>query len=366
MNDPLQVADSSPSASTSARKRHAATRSQPDIKLGSLLEAWKDNRKPAPKTLAAARKAVRDFTSYIGDIGIGEITANDCFEFRDALAKMPRRMPHAHRQLAFTDAQAIYAGLPDAPRVAPPSIKKYLGGIQALLSFAFQERFLPANPAAGIRVDGYHRSSSRRPFTKDELRQLFAADLFTRPWSACRSRSVVSDSTMRWLFLLGLFTGARIEELGQLLLADIQEELGTAFITVTDYAVADGEERKRVKTAKSVRVLPLHPQLIALGFPAYAERMRSTKAAKLFPDLLADSLGVKTKEASRRAGRLIDSQVGKGPRIVFHSLRHNFKDFCREANIPKEVHDQLTGHASADVGGSYGVGRAVADRPAYP
>ncbi len=48
------------------------------------------------------------------------------------------------------------------------------------------------------------------------------------------------------------------------------------------------------------------------------------------------------------------------PRLVFYSFRHTFKDLCRDADIPVDVHDQLTGHAPANRGGSYGLGRAVA------
>ncbi|WP_311270831.1 site-specific integrase [Sphingobium sp. WCS2017Hpa-17] len=352
------VRDQLPNA-PSARRQKQKSRAQPDMKLGALLKFWKAKRTPSPKACVAAEKAVEDFISFVGDVGIGEITADDCFEFRDAVEQLPRSMPRAHRALAFNDAHAIYAGRVDVERLSPQSVKKYLGAIQALLGFAFQERYIGANPGAGIKVDGYSKKSDRRPFTKEELRRLFSADLFTQSWSIPISRSKVSDLTLRWLFLLGLVTGARIEELGQILLADVKEELGVPYIDVTDYVEDDVDEANRVKTDGSVRVLPLHPQLIALGFLDYVGRQRAKDAVKLFPDLVADALEVKTKEASRRAARLIDDAVGKDPRIVFHSFRHSFKDLCRDANIPKDVHDQLTGHAAADVGGGYGLGRAV-------
>lgn len=323
---------------------------------------WKASRKPTLKMQAAADKAVADFTSYLGDIGIGEITADDCFEFRDAVALMPNSMPRAHRKLAFVDQYTLYAKRDDLDRVMPASVKKYLGAIQALLGFAFQERYIPANVAAGIKVEGYSKKGDRRPFTKDELAKLFADPLFTRPWSVAQSKSAVSDITLRWLFLLGLLTGGRIEELGQVLLTDVKTELGIHYIDVTDYVDPEVEtEQNRVKTEGSRRVLPLHPKLIELGFTEYMERQHAKGALRPFPDLKADKLGVKTKEASRRAVRVIDQAVSKDPRIVFYSFRHTFKDLCRDADIPKDVHDQLTGHAPADVGGGYGFGRAVAN-----
>jgi len=349
----------------SARRRANSSRLQPHMKLDALEAKWIAARKPTPKAQAATKTAVRYFKSYIGDVGIGEITPNDLFEFRDAIAVLPKSMPRAHRMMEFVDIHALYADRSGVDRISPQSIKKYLGAVQALLGFAFQERFIPANTGAGIKVEGYTKKSTRRPFTKDELAQLFAAKLFTAAWSHPLSKSKVSDSTLRWLFLLGLCTGARIEELGQILLADIKSEQGIPYIDVTDYVMDEIDERKRVKTDGSIRVIPLHPKLIALGFLDYVQRMRSSGAVRLFPDLEADSLGVKTKEASRRANRLIDKAVGDDPRLVFYSFRHSFKDLCRDANIPKDVHDQLMGHSPADVGGGYGLGRAIGNLAAH-
>lgn len=343
----------------SARRRENSSRLQPDMKLDALEARWIAARKPTLKAQAATNTAVRYFKNYIGDVGIGEITPNDLFEFRDAVAVLPKSMPRVHRMMDFVDIHALYADRSSVVRISPQSIKKYLGAVQALLGFAFQERFIPANTGAGIKVEGYTKKSKRRPFTKDELAQVFAAKLFTAPWSDPLSKSKVSDSTLRWLFLLGLCTGARIEELGQILLADVKSELGVPYIDVTDYVMDEIEEHNRVKTDGSIRVIPLHPKLIMLGFLDYVQRMRSRGAVRLFPDLVADSLGVKTKEASRRANRLIDKTVGDDPRLVFYSFRHSFKDLCRDADIPKEVHDQLMGHAPADVGGGYGFGRAI-------
>ncbi len=343
----------------SLRRRSDLSRARPHLKLGELIELWKRKRKPGMKAQVAAAKAVSDFTNYIGDIGIGEITADDCFEFRDAVSAMPASMPRAHRNLTFLDQYTIYSRREDMQRVMPASVKKYLGAIQALLGFAFQERFISANVSAGIKVDGYTKRSDRRSFTPDELKRLFADRLFTQPWSTTHSKSSVSDATLRWLFLLALFSGGRIEELGQILLADIRQEGKVWYIDIDVYVDPGTAEVKRVKTEASIRLLPLHSRLLALGFIEHVEALRAAGQTKLFADLKPDSLDVQTKGASRRAGRLIDT-VSTDPRLVFHSFRHTFKDLCRDVDIPQDVHDQLSGHAPANEGGRYGFGRAVA------
>jgi integrase len=74
----------------------------------------------------------------------------------------------------------------------------------------------------------------------------------------------------------------------------------------------------------------------------------------LFPDLKAGSNGKRTAAYSKRFGRLIRRLgiVYKGK--VYHSFRHLFKEECRNAGIPEEAHDTLTGHASQSVGRKYG------------
>ena len=106
-------------------------------------------------------------------------------------------MPRPLRALPFAELVGRYRSCADMERVKPASVKKYLGAIQALLGFAFQERFIPANVAASIKVEGYSKKGDRRPFARNELAWLFAAPLFTKPWSADISRSAVSDTTMR-------------------------------------------------------------------------------------------------------------------------------------------------------------------------
>lgn len=114
----------------------------------------------------------------------------------------------------------------------------------------------------------------------------------------------------------------------------------------------------RVKTASSRRMVPLHPELIRLGFIAYAHRMRTAEHGRLFPDLKASTLKTLTAMWSRWWGRYARRTSGiTDPKKTFHSFRHAFKDACRAARISKDVHDAFTGHvADKDVGEGYGDG----------
>jgi integrase len=203
---------------------------------------------------------------------------------------------------------------------------------------------------------GYTKSGtlSRQTFQEDELRLLFTRRLFTAPllWKQDRA---ASDMTLYWLFLLGLTTGARLEEIGQAMLADAKTNDAIMYIDIDDYAATDDED-KSIKTGPSRRLVPIHSNLIRLGFDRYLKALVAAGHTRLFPDLMSNQFGKRTKEASRIANRIIDRYVSKDARLVFHSFRHGFKDLALEAGVLKRIVDQICGHAPTTVGGNYGQG----------
>ena len=68
----------------------------------------------------------------------------------------------------------------------------------------------------------------------------------------------------------------RLGEVSQLACADIRMEDGMWALDIND------EDYKRVKSAAARRVIPMHPELVALGLPEF---MRDVKALNLGPQL---------------------------------------------------------------------------------
>jgi integrase len=150
-----------------------------------------------------------------------------------------------------------------------------------------------------------------------------------------------------WLTVLAMYTGARLEELGQSDIADIKNQNGIIYLDIHN----NGEDRS-LKTHSSKRFVPLHADLLELGFMDYVKSLDGTK---LFPNLKPNVNGSLTATFSKWYNKYARRTVGiEDSRKVFHSFRHAFKERCREAGIMTEVHDRLTGHTPANVGGSYG------------
>lgn len=156
---------------------------------------------------------------------------------------------------------------------------------------------------------------------------------------------------MVWLPLLGLLTGARLEELAQLRVDDVGFAEGSGhYLHITDV-----DATQHVKTAESRRRIPLHPALVNAGFMRYVARMAEAGQARLFPDLRPDSKGRWSGNWSKFWGRYAREVIGiKDPRKVYHSFRHLFKDLLRETECRDEVSDVLMGHSDGSMGRRYG------------
>jgi integrase len=188
------------------------------------------------------------------------------------------------------------------------------------------------------------QKKARLPYEIEDLNRIFSCPIYA---SGERPQGGAGEASY-WLPLLALYTGARLEELGQLRRKDVKQLENIWCINITDEA-----EGTSLKTHSSRRVVPLHPELLRLGFAEYAQQQRE----RVFPSLKVDSHRSLTGNFSKWWGRYARKTIGiEDERKVFHSFRHAFKDACRNSGIQQEIHDAFTGHSGGNVGSSYGSG----------
>ena len=305
------------------------------------------------------------FTEIVGDKPVTEYGKADGLRFKSVLMKLPPNVAKskALRKLSYADAaeKAVALGM------APMSISNYN---KALLRVGSFFRWAEPNtvgtvinPVNGLRMkDTTHAKDKRDPLSPDELDTLFRSPL----WRSClsqRSRHepgnvVMNDDWRFWLPLLGLWTGARSNELGQLLLSDIKEEDGIAYLHVID-----DTEGKRVKTAHARRKVPIHDQLKALGFLSLvADRRRMSRPEdRLFPDLKVGAKGYYSHNVTKFFSDYLVKIGIKTGKNSFHSLRHSFQDACRHAKMFHGHREAIAGREEGGVGGNYGSGHDLSD-----
>ena len=148
--------------------------------------------------------------------------------------------------------------------------------------------------------------------------------------------------------LLAIFSGARLNELAPICAEDVKTDAASdvRFITV----IEDNEEGRNVKSRSSVRAIPVHSELIRIGFLDFVEHTRKSEgqSARLFPKLTPGPKGGFGEAFSKWFGRYKKSLGVTNESSVFHSFRHGFKDALRAAGVNEDVNDALTGHSGGN------------------
>lgn len=161
---------------------------------------------------------------------------------------------------------------------------------------------------------------------------------------------IIRDSKF-WLPLIGIFTGMRLGEIVQLIASDVRKENGIVFIDVNKDG---GETGKSLKTKTSKRRIPLHPLLYQVGFLDYVGEVNSnTSARRLFTEIKKGANGDYSQNVSKHFGRYFKTIGIKTPRTTFHSLRHNFTDALREAEVEDSHIKAFLGHADTSTTAIY-------------
>lgn len=193
---------------------------------------------------------------------------------------------------------------------------------------------MQANPTKGIKPKVKKTEERRRhPFSEPELSKIFTE-------GQCAER----EGARYWLPVLALYTGARLNELGQLLVVDIKFA-DVPHIDITNEA-DDPLVLKRLKNLNSRRKVPIHDHLLKLGFKDF---VTSRTGLYLFDELPhpknADDYEA-TKAFSQWFGRHLVKIGIKTPGKVFHSFRHTFITQARNSGINPQIISVLAGHES--------------------
>ena len=202
------------------------------------------------------------------------------------------------------------------------------------------------NPAVDVEKFGRGEKgkiSERKgmaPFTEAQLKVIFSPE-------SLRDRTEMPHT--RRALVLGLFTGARVGELAQLLVSSFTVVGGHHCLSL------DGEAKEQV----SRRVIPVHPDLIRLGVLDWVkeQKKRGGEDARLFPLLYIEGKS-KGNALSHGTTRLLDAlnikpnnRGGLDKRVGFHSFRSTViqtlqGDVDGEGDIYAERRRVYVGHAS--------------------
>jgi len=289
------------------------------------------------------------------------ITKADAREWRDALYEMPISASQIKEFRGKSMREIIELNRRVGRRtLSKESINKHLSMAGAFFQWMVAEGRTSQNVIDGLRIETSRKDSKRATFTVAQLQKLFDAPWFT---GCAADENIISRMTpgpvkirdwRYWVPLLAAFTGARQGELLQLETSDIRRDDGIDYILITDEGDATG---KAVKSTHAKRSVPVHSQLIELGFLDYVAKQKQAGDVCVFPKLTRNSRGY-FNYAQKELAKLID-HVGfrpdkNGNKVVFHSFRHAVADEFRRSYIDAQF-QPLLGHKQSGVTRGYGV-----------
>jgi integrase len=325
----------------------------PAVPLSSLVEPFFAKRtrdKIRQQGMAQERTTLRLFFEIVGDRPAREYGRHDITAFLDTLRRLPSRYGKSPKDKDLSIQELIErADETDAQRLADKTVKRHLSALSVFFKLAVDRGHLTLTERNDII--GEHDFSlddareARDQWTGEELHQLFSSAVWTGRDPSRRSApgmEIARDARF-WIPLLCVFEGTRLEEVADLRRKDVRNEAGVWQMEITT-------EHRRLKNNSAKRAVPIHPELIRLGFLEYVARIAPQPTNPLFPDL--EPQGADQKRGPRITRWFVEYRRDIGvfrEGVGAHAFRHNVNTRLRE-----ELHDYsdqlrlsyLLGHAS--------------------
>lgn len=324
----------------------------------SLLDAynaakWAGWSQSSRKAISPVFRLLRE---TIGDQevqSVDRVTAREVFEMAQML---PMNMGRKAVFQGLTVPQAIEEGKRRGlPVIGPNTVNKaYMVQIAAVFNWAVEEDWALKNPFTGLSMDDPVDDRDRRDaFTLPQLCTLFTQ----APWDN-RPDNAIAKPGRYWVPLIALLTGMRLGEIAGLRVMDIEDLEGVSAFRVRPH---DG---RGLKNKESRRDLPIHSELVRLGFPAFVAHRREVASPDdlLFPDGKANSRGQSGPKLGEWFSKHLKDSGIVGTKLGMHSFRHNFEDRLRVAGLHGRPEGQaLAGRkvsgSEASYGGAYAIGQ---------
>jgi hypothetical protein len=258
--------------------------------LRAAFEDWLKVEPCRKSTRMEFERGIERFIELHGDLEVAQINRGHVRQFRDAALLVPAHRSGNLLKAPLPQLVAYSRAHPDAPRIKAATVNKWLNCLGAVLNWSRQNGIIPddvpwSDPVKGMRLT--ETKSNRQPWEPEELKLLFASPIYVEAERPLGGKGEASF----WLPLLALFSGARLNELAPLSAEDVKTDTasGVQFLTVIEHE----EIGRSVKTDGSVRAIPIHSELMRIGFAEFVEHVRKTdgQSARLFPKLTPGSKG---------------------------------------------------------------------------
>lgn len=296
------------------------------VPMLSLFDDYAAAQKPTEGVRLEWRRIIERLIEFLGFDDAAKLTEQSLRDWRDHLLKETTNRGTLRDPITVRD--------------------KHFVAVRAMLAYGVEEGRLPTNVASAVTVRVPKKAKLRdRSFTAPEANAILGAAL--GPVSPRMSPEAAL--ARRWVPWLCAYTGARVNEIGQLRKEDVLEVDGVRVLRITP-------EAGTVKT-KEARLVPIHSHLIEQGF---LDVVKARSNGPLFYDPSRQRVQKEGSRHFKKVGQKLAEWVRDDLGITDpgikpnHAWRHLFKTIAREAEIEEATSDAISGHAPNTVGRDYG------------
>lgn len=351
---PAAAATAPAAAATTPVPREDDCALAPKVPFEDRGKAFRDQQVQTKRwdnqTAAQAGATYRLFVDVCGDKPLGAYTRKDAGRFRERVERLPSdygKHPR-YRGLSVEAILSAYTALPEGARagiITQKTVKRHFSALSTLWTAAVAEGEAGENIFSGHRFSATRKPSEQR----DMWEQADLARLFATPvWTGCRSATqrttpgalILRDERF-WLPLIAVFSGLRQEEICQLQLEDVRQDNETWYFDIND------RPPRKLKNTTAIRRVPVHSELIRLGFVKHVERLRRSRQTRVFPAFRPGGADDRLGHAFTKWFTRYRRDVGLyRPGLNFHSFRHTATTLMHQAGVATAVIDHVTGHTT--------------------
>ena len=295
--------------------------------------------------------------------------------FKAALVRLPKTFRwKKHWDRPFEEVIAEFPVKPLTDRRHDRTINRDLSTMARVSSQLALTSWKPANGSETLIMNFAQHADSirpddgddpdRLPWTVEHLKVFFASPVYmggggrTKRLKPAALPTVYHDASY-WAPLIAVYAYLSREEVCGLELADIMLDGPVPYLMVRRNMTKslEGVEPAGLKTHNRKRVVPLHPELMRLGFEDYVGAVAAEGHARLFPELYRAPLKVRggTRFYASSFRYQVDAVLplpanSKDKTPDFHSFRTFGGSHFEQADTKQLTIDRLLGHAPTGTG----------------
>ena len=362
---PIRAEECAPDTS-SVFKRHHATRFSEAIpkiiQLAKLAGHWNRN-------LGQYERVLRTFAWITGNKALGDYDHSDVAKYKNALLQMPRDYrPAKDFDRPFDEVAKTFKVTNNARSIN--TVKRDLSYMSTAHDILAEDEWEPKIPNtkaldfSKVRFGKHKKVSPKtaRPvWTVAHMECLFSAPLWKGGGGNLHrldenAGDEVYHDAAYWLPLLLYYTHATVNEIGGLRVDEVHvhDAVPNLEIKNNDVRAEDGVDGGE-KNVNRGRTIPLHGELLRLGFCDYVEAIRAEGHRELFPGLYLNGARVGGHQFRNIAWRHMVSWIAEHMSIPtnptsnksadMHSIRALGSSFYAKANAPDLMRADVMGHA---------------------